>query len=135
MRIRKVYGESKIENCMICGKHALSLNAQGFPVCNAHKSAIMPELKCLCGEYLMMMDGKFGKFFQCINCGNINMKKAIEMNEELIQKTNNIRQNNKQEHQTYNANDNTRKSTAVYVHEEKNPADKIIRSDDPDYFD
>lgn len=132
--LRKIYGESKIDNCAICNKQALLLNAQGFPVCNNHKSVILPELKCLCGEYLMVLDGKFGKFFQCINCGNINMKRALEINDEQIQKisSNNINiniNNNNNENNTVN------KSTAVYIREEKNTADKTIRSDDPDYFD
>lgn len=84
----------------------------------------------------MMLDGKFGKFFQCINCGNMNLRKALEINEELIKKTNNNKQeDNSNNAQEYSSNNKINKSTAVYVREEKNPVDKIIRSDDPDYFD
>ena len=126
--MRKVYSESKVENCVICNKQALLLNTQGFSVCSIHKNIIIPELKCLCGEYLMMMDGKFGKFFQCINCGNITIKRAIEINEELIHK-----QLSKESVNKSYTTDSIRK--AVYVKEDNKPTNTIIRSDDPDYFD
>ncbi len=78
MRYRKVYGESKVETCMFCESMATKIN-EGLPVCSRHsnKSII---LKCACGKILMPMNGKFGVFFNCVNCGNINMRKAIEIN-------------------------------------------------------
>lgn len=77
---KKVYGQSKIENCPFCEKQATSANSQGIPVCKDHKDSKLPELKCLCGEYLELRSGKWGPFFTCLNCGNINLRKALEVN-------------------------------------------------------
>ena len=30
--------------------------------------------------HIDIMDGKFGPYFRCMNCGNISLKKALEMN-------------------------------------------------------
>ena len=30
------------------------------------------------------MNGKFGAYFNCINCGNINLRKVFEINKEKI---------------------------------------------------
>ena len=44
----------------------------------------MGNLKCACGSYLESRSGKFGPYFHCINCGNINFRKAMEMNEGSV---------------------------------------------------
>ena len=50
-------------------------------VCVVHKKADLPDLKCVCVEYLDLKKGKFGVYFSCIRCGNVNLKKVLEVNE------------------------------------------------------
>jgi hypothetical protein len=83
MYIPKRYGQSKVDLCPFCKKSATAKNSQQVPVCYGHKSAVLQELTCFCGDYLELKDGKFGVYFSCTNCGNINLKKALEMNPEL----------------------------------------------------
>lgn len=80
MYIPKKYGQSKIFNCPFCGKQAITKSHQGLPVCIAHKEASLQNLKCLCGDYLDLKDGKYGPYFSCMKCGNMNFKKALEIN-------------------------------------------------------
>jgi len=49
-------------------------------VCALHKEAILNDLKCICGNTLEPRDGKYGLYFTCIRCGNINLKKVLEIN-------------------------------------------------------
>lgn len=83
MGFPKRYGQSKVDSCPFCAKTALLKNGQDIPVCKDHQSQNLPELSCLCGEPLELLQGKFGVFFTCINCGNMNFKKALTMNPEL----------------------------------------------------
>ena len=80
MRGKKVYGQSKIYICPFCDKKALTENKQGLPVCLKHKGQVLSNMKCVCGNWLDVMKGKWGAFFNCINCGNINLRKGLEMN-------------------------------------------------------
>ncbi len=76
----KQYGQSKIEICPFCDKRATTKNSQGIPVCLAHKNKELKDMKCICGGWLDVRQGKFGAYFYCMNCGNINFKKAMEYN-------------------------------------------------------
>ena len=76
---RKVYGESKKEECIFCGSGALFMNGQGLPVCKDHKNRKLEDRKCICGEWLEIKKSKWGPFFACRNCGAISIKKAMEM--------------------------------------------------------
>lgn len=78
--MRKSYGQSKIATCPFCGKNALSKNKEGIPVCIDHKTETLPDLKCICGEYLDLRFSKFGPFFTCMNCGTVSFAKAMDMN-------------------------------------------------------
>jgi len=80
MYIPKRYGESRIDKCPFCGRTALIKNSQGVPVCQSHKNHKLNDLRCMCGELLELKTGKWGPYFRCINCGNINLKKALEIN-------------------------------------------------------
>ncbi|MFH2028976.1 MAG: hypothetical protein ABIJ08_07575 [Nanoarchaeota archaeon] len=86
MRIPKRYGMSRVDSCPFCSKQAVTKNKQGVPVCVDHKSENLNNIKCVCGEYLDVREGKFGPYFHCINCGNINFKKGIEMNPKVEKK-------------------------------------------------
>jgi endogenous inhibitor of DNA gyrase (YacG/DUF329 family) len=88
MYIPKRYGQSRINNCPFCGKIAVAKNKQSIPVCLAHKDDMLNDLKCVCGEYLDVLEGKWGPYFRCMNCGNINFKKALDMNQDIKSKTN-----------------------------------------------
>ena len=81
MKARKVYGQSRIDKCPFCGKQATTKNSQGVSVCLAHKNAIMNDLKCACGEYLDIKEGKYGYFFMCMNCGPQSHTKVYTLNE------------------------------------------------------
>ncbi|MFT4282846.1 MAG: hypothetical protein ACMXX6_00285 [Candidatus Woesearchaeota archaeon] len=77
---KKVYGSYKKEICVICGVSATAKNDQGLTVCQNHKKENLTDLKCVCGDYLDVMTGKYGAFFRCFNCGAINLNKGLEMN-------------------------------------------------------
>ncbi|MFH0875137.1 MAG: hypothetical protein V1859_04305 [archaeon] len=80
MYIPKRYGESKIDKCPFCGAIATIKNKEKIPTCADHKDMILGEMRCSCGDYLDLKQGKFGPFFVCMNCGTMNMKKALEIN-------------------------------------------------------
>ena len=81
MRIPKRYGESRIDRCPFCDQQATTLNRQQIPVCHKHRDSVLNEMKCLCGGFLELKSGKYGVYFNCIDCGNMNLKKVIEINE------------------------------------------------------
>jgi hypothetical protein len=83
MYIPKRYGQSKVESCPFCGKIATVKNNQDIPVCVKHKNTPLPNLKCSCNSYLDLKKGKFGAYFHCLNCGNINMRKALALNPDI----------------------------------------------------
>ncbi len=105
---RKQYGQSQINNCPFCNKTATAKNKQGVPVCSKHKDKYL-DLKCVCGNWLDVKEGKWGPYCVCITCGNINFKKALEMN-PLAKET------------------SKEKKTI------SKPKETTIRSDDPNYF-
>ena len=80
MYIPKKYGLSKVDKCPFCGLNAVVKNDQGVPVCQKHKGLKLDDLKCVCGSWLELHSGKWGPYFRCMNCGNINFKKGLEMN-------------------------------------------------------
>ncbi len=111
MFIPKKYGQSRVDKCPFCQKNAITMNRQDVPVCASHKEEVLPDLKCFCGSSLEIMHGKYGVFFSCMKCGNMNLKRVLEFN--------------KLEPKAPNA-----KSA------EKNlPKEITVRSDDPRYFD
>ncbi|MBI2558845.1 hypothetical protein HYW20_05980 [Candidatus Woesearchaeota archaeon] len=80
MFITKKYGQSKIDRCPFCRKHATSMNRQNVPVCPSHKGEILDNLKCVCSSTLEIRNGKFGIFFSCIRCGSMSLRKVLEFN-------------------------------------------------------
>lgn len=81
MYIPKRYGESGSEKCPFCAKLATTRNEQEVPVCKDHTTAILNEMKCICGEYLETLTGKWGLYFRCQRCGNVNKRKVFEINQ------------------------------------------------------
>ena len=114
MFIPKKYGQSKIDKCPFCQKQATAMNSQKIPVCQSHKDETLENLKCICGSPLETLHGKFGVFFSCMKCGNINLKKALEFNAVKPKVQNEI-----------------------FSQRAKSQSSKemTVRSDDPRYFD
>jgi hypothetical protein len=83
MYFPKRYGMSKTENCVFCEKQAIVKNKQGLLVCNEHRDSILPDIRCVCGHYLELKVGKFGPYFYCISCGNLNLKKGLDILENM----------------------------------------------------
>ncbi|MFH1133264.1 MAG: hypothetical protein V1735_02145 [Nanoarchaeota archaeon] len=81
MYIPKRYGEARIDRCPFCQQQATVENGQGVPVCRDHRHAELGDMRCLCGASMELKKGKFGVFFNCITCGNMNLRKALEINE------------------------------------------------------
>ena len=124
MRIPKKYGQSRIDNCVFCGKQATTQSKEGAPVCVAHKSAVLPPLRCLCGEYVAPMSGKYGLYFDCLKCGNVNARRIFENNKIFDAKDEKPASTKKKQIQY-----------KPYVPKKNpNPKEITIRSDDPDYF-
>ena len=80
MYIPKKYGQSRVDKCPFCQKQATAMNMQKIPVCPSHKNEMLDNLRCACGSPLETLHGKFGVFFSCMKCGNMNMKKVLEFN-------------------------------------------------------
>jgi hypothetical protein len=78
-KAKKVYGQSKEVNCPFCGRLATQKNETGIEVCSTHTKSVLEEIKCTCGSWLEQRDGKFGPYFNCLNCGNFNYKRGMEM--------------------------------------------------------
>jgi hypothetical protein len=85
MYIPRRYGQSKVDICPFCSRSATLNNKQGVPVCSAHKDMDLENFKCICGSFLELRNGKFGPYFYCFSCGNMNFKKALELNQGKVQ--------------------------------------------------
>lgn len=115
MYIPKKYGQSKIEQCPFCQRQATVMNKQKVPVCQIHREDILDDLKCACGSTLEMLHGKFGIFFSCMKCGNMNLKKVLELNKIKPKKVN---------------------ETIPQINEKmQSRKETTVRNDDPRYFD
>jgi len=68
-----------MENCPFCGRQAIIKNPQGVAVCTYHRE-VMLELKCLCGSWLDILNGKYGPYCNCLKCGNMTLKRALDIN-------------------------------------------------------
>ncbi|MBU0472455.1 MAG: hypothetical protein KKF89_03820 [Nanoarchaeota archaeon] len=67
-------------DCVFCSRQAITKNEQKLPTCNIHKKETLPDMKCVCGEYLMIKESKYGPFFICMNCGPVSIRKALSIN-------------------------------------------------------
>ena len=78
-KAKKVYGNSKQLNCPFCARIATHKSKQGLDVCRLHIKETLEEIKCVCGGWLESKVGKFGPYFNCLNCGNISYSKGMEI--------------------------------------------------------
>ena len=123
---KKIYGKSRIDKCPFCGKQAITKNSQGVSVCLTHKHAIMNDLKCACGEYLDIREGKYGYFFICMNCGPQSHTKVYALNE--------IKDISKKEHPIKDISKKEQPIKDTSKKEHPKAKETIITSDDPNYF-
>ena len=77
----------RVQTGVICNNTATTESSQGLPVCSNHKKNELPDIRCACGSWLEIKKGKWGAYFNCINCGNINLKKGLELISNTKQKT------------------------------------------------
>ena len=80
-KAKKSYGNYKISKCPFCDRQATQTNQQGLEVCHQHTNQSMEEIKCVCGSWLEQRVGKFGAYFNCVKCGNMNYKKDMDIKE------------------------------------------------------
>ena len=85
MRIPKRYGSYRTAKCPFCSRQGTVKNEQGIPVCSSHKGQVLPDLKCSCGSYVDLREGKWGPYFSCVKCGNVKFDRIMEMNDVKAQ--------------------------------------------------
>jgi len=78
-KAKKVYGNYKKLNCPFCDRTATQKNGQGLDVCHLHTKEMLPEFKCTCGSWVEVRSSKYGPYFKCENCGNLNYKRGMEI--------------------------------------------------------
>ena len=76
---RKKYGQSKTAMCPFCNRIATQMTKDGVNVCTKHVHSKLEEIKCTCGSWLEQKSGKYGPYFNCLNCGNFNFEKGMEI--------------------------------------------------------
>lgn len=77
-RINKRY--TKMTLCAFCGNEATTRNKQKIATCTRHRNEIKEALRCLCGEPVTILSGKFGSYAKCAVCGNVSLKKIMDLN-------------------------------------------------------
>ncbi len=125
-RRQKTYGNYKVAHCPFCDKTATFKNEQGMDVCKVHMQQKMEEIRCTCGRWLETRSGKFGPYFNCINCGNINYNKGMAM----IEMTTPIKDEVQKE--PLKVEQKLQKKPAREIEERK---ETVISSRDVEYFD
>ena len=73
-----------MDKCPFCNKQATASNKQKVPVCIKHRDSELLDLKCICGDWLDLLEGKYGPYFKCMRCGNVSFSRAMEINADKI---------------------------------------------------
>ena len=127
---RKVYGNSKEVHCPFCQRLATQKNEQGVEVCHLHLKSVMEEIKCTCGGWLEQRNGKFGAYFNCLKCGNINFQKGMEMKKiTMTEKPVSVIVDKPKIERSFESNYNNKYS------EKKERKEITVTSHDVEYFD
>jgi hypothetical protein len=134
MRIPKRYGQSRITTCPFCSKQAITQGKQKIPTCLDHKNATLPDFKCACGSWLDLLVSKHGHYFRCFKCGNINWKRAMEMNGPInAQKEEPTKQHNTKK-RTGTIESKASPSSYGFAKVESKGKEVVIRSDEVDFI-
>lgn len=80
MFIPKRYGESKTAKCPFCEKASTARNDQGVPVCETHRNERLRDVKCVCGDMVEILVGKWGPYGKCDRCGSVSWSKLMGLN-------------------------------------------------------
>ena len=136
---KKRYGQSKQSDCPFCGKVATQMNKDGVLVCRLHLHEKLEEIKCTCGSWLEQLSGKFGPYFNCLNCGNINFQKGMEIKAITMTKKSNVKENTSSSSSNISKKTNSSRSYSNSYSSYKNSNNKekkeiTITSDDVEYF-
>ena len=132
MRFQKQYGYSKVDKCPFCGKQSVTKNEQGVPVCPKHSKKELLDLKCVCGSWLDLRIGKFGPYFECMKCGNINFNRGLELNPQIM----------KEEEEQEEANEKEKRELKEEEQEKSrerkrydpDDVETVVRSDEVDFL-
>lgn len=136
-RVPKKYGQSKTNTCPFCNRLATAKNKDGQDVCSQHKRETMPEIRCSCGSWLELLSGKFGPYFNCLNCGNINYQKGMEMKNLPINQRSNVKTQEKKVTVIKERNSVIKKKSRYpsnYELEQENKKEITVTSRDREYF-
>lgn len=129
--MKKTYGSYREETCIFCSERAICMNEQNLPTCTKHKHELvdMNKVKCSCGDFLDIKEGKYGSFFLCMNCGPMSIAKIKEINT--------IKPNDFSAKQPEKTTSNSvyKSANSTTFNKTSTPSNTTIRSDDPDYFD
>ncbi len=126
---KKTYGVYKTVTCPFCSRQATQKNEQGIEVCYQHIKQAVEEIKCTCGSWLEPRGGKFGRYFNCINCGNINYEKGMQIKEITLKKTESVVKSVEKKKVVAPI------AARVIPREREERKETIITSRDVDYFD
>ncbi len=126
---KKTYGDYKRNNCSFCGKYATQKTETGLDVCRDHLKAKLEEIKCTCGSWLEQRNGKFGPYFNCLNCGNFNFNKGMEIKAITMKDQPTTKTITSKKPKT------SSKPFQRTSYEKKNPKEITITSNDVEYFD
>ncbi len=118
-KAKKQYGNYKVIRCPFCQGQATQKNEQGIEVCPKHVKSKFEEIKCTCGSWLEQRVGKFGAYFNCINCGNFNFQKAMQIKDITMK----------------DAPTSTTQEKPKPSYSKPAPKEITITSDDVEYFD
>ena len=79
--MKKEYGSYKTDTCVFCGRASIKKNKLQLPVCKEHQDHDdAPAFRCVCGDYVDILTGKYGVYAKCYRCGNMNFSKILEHN-------------------------------------------------------
>jgi hypothetical protein len=139
---KKVYGDYTSTGCHWCGKTATNQNVQGLSVCKNHTEKRMEDIKCACGSWLELRAGKYGSYFNCLNCGNMNYDKGMKMKDVMSSTLSSVKPQIYNHSSSYLESDKSHGTQEVRTinknHDRAISFDRkketTVRSDDPLYF-
>jgi len=129
---KKTYGEYKTVRCPFCDRLATQKNEQGIEVCHKHVKEAVEEIKCTCGSWLEPKAGKFGRYFNCVNCGNMNYEKAMGIKAMTMKNQPNVE---KPAPKVENKPSQVKKKPYYYRRDDEEKKETVITSRDLEYFD